>query len=161
MKSFEINRILDIENPIKFFFFCSSNKMIEHLSSIQRRREEEKAGGGIFENGRKCEKTLYFHSKSKKNLYLGHTKSSGSRILISYRMLGKNFFSYEQIERLLLHLSTLFDHYSIDIIIIKLSQKLFFVQLQLVPIVHIIIHACFLFVFPYFSLLLFIISSNN
>jgi hypothetical protein len=41
---------------------------------IQRRREVEKAGGTIFENGRKCEKTLYCHPKSKKKLYISSPK---------------------------------------------------------------------------------------
>ncbi len=55
--------------------------------------------------------------KAKK--YLGQSKNSEPDIIFSYRPLGKIFFFYEQIERLLLYLSMLFDHYSTDIIIIK------------------------------------------
>jgi hypothetical protein len=51
--------------------------------------------------------------------YLGHTKSSDSGTFFAYRKLKKNFFSYKKIERLLLYLFMLFDHYSSNIIVIK------------------------------------------
>ncbi len=66
-------------------------------------------------------------SSTKKclNKYLGHTKSSEPYFLVSFLLLEKIFFSYKQIERLLLYLSMLFDKYSIDIMIMKSSWKLF------------------------------------
>jgi hypothetical protein len=75
----------------------------------------------------KAKNCLEYREHFIKKKYLGHTKSSGQPILFSYKLLRKIFFFYEKIERLLLYLSMLFDHYSIDIIIINLSEKLFFV----------------------------------
>jgi len=65
--------------------------------------------------------TAYFPASFNVKLYLGHTKSSEPYFLISFLLLEKIFFSYKQIERLLLYLSMLFDKYSIDIMIMKSS----------------------------------------
>jgi hypothetical protein len=50
--------------------------------------------------------------------YLGQSKSSEGGTLSFYRKLKKILF-YEQLERLSLYFSMLFDHYSTGIIIIK------------------------------------------
>jgi hypothetical protein len=68
------------------------------LSCIRRKKEKEK----IFLN------------------YLGHTKSSEGGTFFSCRKLEKIFFFYEQVERLSLYLSMLFDHYSTNVMIMKL-----------------------------------------
>jgi hypothetical protein len=52
----------------------------------ERRKEE---GGDIFENGRKCEKTLYFHPNSKKNLYISSPKIGENLIYIFFQNLRK------------------------------------------------------------------------
>jgi hypothetical protein len=52
-------------------------------------------------------------------IYLGLSKSSGGDTFFSYRKLGKIFLFYEQIERLSLYFSMLFDNYSTGIITIK------------------------------------------
>ena len=53
------------------------------------------------------------------NIYLGLSKSSGEGAFFSYIKLEKMFFYYQQIERLSLYLSMLFDRYSTNVIIIK------------------------------------------
>jgi hypothetical protein len=53
------------------------------------------------------------------NKYLVRYKSSGGGTLFSYRKLGKVFFFYDVIEKMMLYFSVLFDHYSTNIIIIK------------------------------------------
>ena len=50
------------------------------------------------------------HSSSL-NIYLGHTKSSGSSLSVAYRKLEILIFLYIKIERRLLYFSMLFDHY--------------------------------------------------
>jgi hypothetical protein len=52
-------------------------------------------------------------------LHVGHTKSSESGTSFAYKKLKKKFFFYKKIERLLLYLSMLFDHYSSNIILAK------------------------------------------
>ncbi len=53
-------------------------------------------------------------------IYLGHTKISEGGTFFSCRKLEKIFFFYEQVERLSLYLSMLFDHYSTNVMIMKL-----------------------------------------
>ncbi len=55
----------------------------------------------------------------QKDLYLGHTKSSGSSIFFAYGKLEIILFFYRKIERRLLYFSMLFDHYSYNIIVIE------------------------------------------
>jgi hypothetical protein len=57
-------------------------------------------------------------------IYLGHTKSLYGAISVSYIMLKEIFFLYRLIVKTKLYISTLFDHYSSNIIIIKFRWEL-------------------------------------
>ncbi len=69
--------ILLIFSYYSFYSYCrwdvcrgAFSWLFSSRGGAKRRKEE----GGIFENGRKCEKTLYFHPNSKKNLYISSPK---------------------------------------------------------------------------------------
>ena len=58
-------------------------------------------------------------------IYLGHTKSSDSDTLFLYSTMEEIFFPCSLIEKRKFYLSILFDHYSSNVLVIKILIKLF------------------------------------